>query len=93
MSYSPEEVEIAGQYLRELSESLDTSKTVLTTHRRALFTDFKHDTLIFDEDPINSLLDIKEMEITDLYELYLRSGKERTQSYLRISEIFNRVRD
>jgi hypothetical protein len=76
MSYSPEEIEIAGKYLSELTKSLDTSKTVLTTHRRALFTDFNHDTLIFDEDPINSLLDIKEMEITDLYELYLRSGKK-----------------
>lgn len=90
-SYSPEEVEIAGQYLSELSESLDTSKTVLTTHRRALFTDFRHNTLIFDEDPINSLLDIKEMNITDLYELYLRSGKKELRAicdYLQSSTEF-----
>ena len=91
MSYSPEEIEIAGKYLSELTKSLDTSKTVLTTHRRALFTDFKHNTLIFDEDPINSLLDIKEMEITDLYELYLRSGKKELRvicEYLKSSTEF-----
>jgi hypothetical protein len=80
LSYTSEESEIAGKYLSELSESLDTSKTVLTTHRRALFTDFRHNTLIFDEDPINSLLDIKEMEITDLYELHLRSGKKELRA-------------
>jgi hypothetical protein len=80
MYYSQEEIEIARKYLSELSESLGTSKTVLTTHRRAMFTDFTHDTLIFDEDPINSLLDIKEMDITDLYELFLRSGKKELRA-------------
>ena len=74
--FTPEDVQIAEQYLSEVLNSVKTFDTVLTTHRRALFTDFKHDTLIFDEDPINSLLDIKKLDITDLYELFLRSGRK-----------------
>ena len=74
--FTPEEVKIAGEYLSEVLNSVNTFETVLTTHRRALFADFKHDTLIFDEDPINSLLDIKKLEIPDLYELFLRSGRK-----------------
>jgi len=89
--YTPEEVKIAGQYLSEVLNSVNTTETVLTTHRRALFTDFRHDTLIFDEDPISSLLDIKKMEIPDLYELFLRSGRKEINvicDYLRSATEF-----
>lgn len=89
--YTPEEVLIAGQYLSEVLDSVNTSETILTTHRRVLFTEFKHDTLIFDEDPINSLLDIKKMEIPDLYELYLRSGRKEINiicDYLHSSTVY-----
>ena len=61
--YSPEDVVIVKNYLSELIESVNSPKTVLTTHKRTLFADCKHDTLIFDEDPLNSLLEIKSLEI------------------------------
>jgi hypothetical protein len=80
MSYAPEEVEIASKHLNELLESNNSPKTVLTTHKRALFTDYGHDTLIFDEDPLNSLLEIKKMEIPDLYLLFLGSGKKEIKT-------------
>jgi hypothetical protein len=45
-----------------------------------LFTDYGHDTIIFDEDPLNSLLEIKKMEITDLYQLFLGSSKKEIKT-------------
>lgn len=80
LSYTSEEVEIASQHLSQLNESMNSSKAVLTTHKRALFTDYKHETLIFDEDPINSLLEIKKMEIPDLYQLFLGSDKKELKT-------------
>jgi hypothetical protein len=80
MSYAPEEVEIASKHLNELLESNNSPKAILTTHKRALFTDYEHDTLIFDEDPLNSLLEIKKMGIPDLYLLFLGSGKKEIKT-------------
>jgi hypothetical protein len=80
MSYSSEEIEIARKHLSELIESNSSPKAVLTTHKRALFTDYGHDTIIFDEDPLNSLLEIKKMEITDLYQLFLGSSKKEIKT-------------
>jgi hypothetical protein len=80
MSYSCEDVIIAKNHLSELIESVNSPKTVLTTHKRALFTDYKHDTLIFDEDPLNSLLEIKSLEIPDLYLIFLGSGKREIKA-------------
>lgn len=80
MSYSAEEIEIANKHLSELIESKNTPKAVLTTHKRALFTDYENDTLIFDEDPLNSLLEIKKMDIPDLYQLFLGSSKKEIKT-------------
>lgn len=78
--YSAPDIKIAEEYLTELNGSMNSSETILTTHKRALYTEFGHDTLIFDEDPINSLLEIKEMKIPDLYELYLRAGNKELKT-------------
>jgi hypothetical protein len=78
--YTSDEVKIAGKHLNELLESNNSLKAVLTTHKSALFTVFEHDTLIFDEDPLNSLLEIKKMEIPDLYTLFLGSGKKEIKT-------------
>jgi hypothetical protein len=79
-SYTSKEVGIANKHLSDLNESMNSSNAILTTHKRALFTEYGHDTLIFDEDPINSLLDIKKMEISDLYQLFLGSGKKEIKT-------------
>jgi hypothetical protein len=38
----------------------------LTTHTRALLSEFNNENIIFDEDPINSLINIQSLEISDL---------------------------
>jgi PHP family Zn ribbon phosphoesterase len=61
------DVMLALSYLGYLQESLNSKDTVITTHKRALFTEFQNDTLIFDEDPLSSLLEIKKLKISDLF--------------------------
>lgn len=72
--YSANDVIQANQYLQDLRCSLASQDTILTTHKRALYTDFNHDTIIFDEDPLNSLLEIKELKISDLVALKLMTN-------------------
>lgn len=67
--YYSDDIAKAEQYIMQLQETVNSPNTVLTTHKRALFTDFPHDTLIFDEDPLNSLLEIKELKVSDLFAL------------------------
>ena len=69
--YSPQDIESANHYLTELQNSYKSTKTVLTTHSRAIHSNFSHDTIIFDEDPLNSLIDIKQLYISDLFKLKL----------------------
>jgi hypothetical protein len=69
--YSANDVITANQYLQDLRYSMISQDTILTTHKRALFTDFNHDIIIFDEDPLNSILEIKELKISDLVALKL----------------------
>ena len=69
VEYSDDDRVLARNYLSIIAESNITSKTVLTTHLRALFDQYGHKTTIFDEDPINSLLSIKQFELSDLLSL------------------------
>ena len=69
LSYSSVDIEKASSYLAQLEKSHHSTQTVLTTHVRALHSNFTHDTIIFDEDPLKSLIDVKELKITDLIKL------------------------
>jgi hypothetical protein len=69
VEYSIEDRALARNYLKLINESNNTTKTVLTTHIRALFDQYAHKTTVFDEDPINSLLLIKKFELSDLLSL------------------------
>lgn len=83
--YSSNDINMARQYLQDLKLSVNSMDTILTTHKRVLFTDFPHDTIIFDEDPLNSLLEIKEMKISDLFALNMMTnlnGLEHIIGYL-----------
>lgn len=71
--YPKTEVDKANLYLEQLSQSINSTNSVLTTHARALFTEFKHDTIIFDEDPLTTLIDVKNVEITDFFKLMYQS--------------------
>lgn len=67
--YSVEDMELASLYLKETKECYATDKTVLTTHQKAMFGEFNSDTLIFDEDPIQSILSLNTMKLGDLLSL------------------------
>jgi hypothetical protein len=67
--YPSQDVDKAQAYLTHLDESKNSTNTVLTTHARALYSEFQHDTIIFDEDPLETIIDIKKFEITDLIKL------------------------
>lgn len=81
--YSIGAIEEASRFLYDRSQTdeqvkdyLDACKvcyastnTVLTTHQKALFIEWKHDTIIFDEDILSSLLPIDKVKLSDLFKL------------------------
>jgi hypothetical protein len=71
--YPAEDVKRAKEYLDQLSRSTNSTDTVLTTHTRALYTEFQHDTIIFDEDPLKSLIEIQQFELTELIKLMYKT--------------------
>lgn len=74
---SEEDLKYAKDYLDQLEKCLKSDETVLTTHTRAVHTKFKHDTLIFDEDPIGTLIQINQIKISDLFVAELTLQKNR----------------
>lgn len=76
-SVCDEDLAYAQDYLNQLENCLKSDVTVLTTHTRAIHTKFKHDTLIFDEDPIGSLIQINQIKISDLFVAELTLQKNR----------------
>ena len=81
-----EDLKYAKDYLDQLEKCLKSDETVLTTHTRAVHTKFKHDTLIFDEDPIGSLIQINQIKISDLFvaELTLQKNRQDLTNVLNI---------
>lgn len=69
VKYPAADIERVRDYLNQLQSSYYSNLTVLTTHDRALHSQFTHDTIIFDEDPLNSLIDIKQVRISDIQKL------------------------
>lgn len=67
--YTPSDILKASEYISQLKSTYSTKNTVLTTHTRAIHSEFNHDTIIFDEDPLNSLIDIKQVRISDIQRL------------------------
>lgn len=64
-----EDGEKAQNFLDELEDALRTDSTVITTHHRSV-QDFKHETIIFDEDPLKTILmPIEEIKVSDLITL------------------------
>lgn len=81
-----EDLKCAQDYLNQLEKCLKSNETVLTTHTRAIHTKFKHDTLIFDEDPIGSLVEINQIKISDLFvaELTLQQNRQDLTNVINI---------
>jgi hypothetical protein len=61
--------EMAVRYLKEDKLSRNAESTIYTTHEKAMLTDCLQDTLIFDEDPIRSFVNIGHTIGGDLFNL------------------------
>jgi hypothetical protein len=73
--YYQDDIITAAQYLKQLEESQVTKNTVLTTHTRALHIHHSHLTIIFDEDPFETILPIQIAQISDLVKVQLVGDK------------------
>jgi hypothetical protein len=73
--YNINDIEQAQRYIEQLNSTQGSENTVLTTHARALHLIHQHDTLIFDEDPLESILPIQKAQISDLVKIQLASKK------------------
>lgn len=73
-TYTNDDVEKANNYISQLNLTYQSKKTVLTTHTRVMHSTFNHDTIIFDEDPLKSILEVKQMDLTDLKKFNMRLG-------------------
>jgi hypothetical protein len=65
--YSKKDIENANSYINTIRDCYTTTSTLLTTHQRAIHSSFSNDTIVFDEDPLKSLIDIKSFKISDLF--------------------------
>lgn len=60
---------VLANYLKKISAAYKFKDTILTTHTKVLYVPFNNDTLIFDEDPLSSILEIGEIMLNDLNRL------------------------
>jgi hypothetical protein len=75
LQYDHSDINQAQVYLEQLTLTQESENTVLTTHARALHLQHKHDTIIFDEDPLETILPIQTAQISDLVKIQLTSSK------------------
>ena len=68
-NHDQDDIELARDYLKLSRECYSSDKTVITTHQKAMFSMFKSDTLIFDEDPLEAVLKLNTVKIGDFIEL------------------------
>ena len=69
--YSKKDIENANSYINTMRDCYTTTSTLLTTHQRAIHSSFSNDTIVFDEDPLKSLIDIHSFKIPDLFSVNL----------------------
>lgn len=64
ISVNEVDIKKAQSYLSDNKTCRDTEETVITTHTRAIFDcNFKHQTIVFDEDPLPYLIEIGESKL------------------------------
>jgi hypothetical protein len=71
------------KYYEQCNECYQSADTVLTTHQKALFVTWKHNTIIFDEDIISSLLSTDKVSLRDLNRLYTKIENVNDKAYLK----------
>ena len=80
-----DDITTAMEYLSQLEDCYDENQSVITTHKRFLNSqDLPHNTVIFDEDPLDSLMEIKETSIKDIaYLEFLNPSVRSFAEYLK----------
>jgi len=61
-----EDKAIARNYIDQNQAVQESTRSIFTTHSRAIHSSFPHDTIIFDEDPLPLLLNVDTLKIADL---------------------------
>ena len=74
--YTHEDEVQASKYITLLEISKNTNESVLTTHARAMILSHSHDTIIFDEDFLETLLPIKKISLSDLIKIQSNCDKD-----------------
>jgi len=74
--YQQTDIQQASEYIKQVKLSYTTTDTLLTTHMRAIYTTYLNEKVIFDEDPLKTIIDIKQLLISDLFELNLMSNND-----------------
>ena len=65
-----EDIIVLKKYIKDLRTSYAAKRiAVVTTHARAIHSNFQSNTIVFDEDPIQTILPIKSFDISDFIKL------------------------
>lgn len=92
--YCAEDVELAKQYLKDSLDCYnDTSNIILTTHTKATYINFSSDLMIFDEDPMQQILNINSLDAVELKQLLQCLPKEETTLTSAISKLYTLMVD
>lgn len=70
---SPQDQNRARLYIDENKTVQSSTRSIFTTHSRAIHSSFSHDTIIFDEDPQSLLLNVETLKIADLKKIKSQS--------------------
>ncbi len=82
---SNEEIESAKKYLEDLDAVYKSKdETILTTHQRGIFNLFERNLIVFDEDPIDKLIEIKTLYITDLMIIMTRFKSKKLAKIIQL---------
>lgn len=77
----PEDQRRAQDYIDQNQAVQNSIKSIFTTHTRALHSEFTHDTIIFDEDPLSLLLNVDTLKIADLKKIKKKSKSRLFGNY------------
>lgn len=67
MKLGSKDSKLALDYMNKIDEAKTTKKTLLTTHQRSFYHQSKHDTIIYDEDCLTSLVATNQLDLSDLF--------------------------
>lgn len=77
----PEDQRRAQDYIDQNQAVQNSIHSIFTTHTRALHSEFTHDTIIFDEDPLSLLLNVDTLKIADLKKIKKKSKSRLFGNY------------